>query len=69
MGERFVVMFTNPEGKSLPFHNYVEPSWLTGEDKTPVATESKLSGGLTGGGGPTLLRRQIISGGGQAVVS
>ena len=34
----------NPEVcKSLPFHKYVEPSWLTGEDQTPVATESQLS--------------------------
>ena len=34
----------NPEVcKSLPFHNYIEPSWLTGEDQAPVATESQLS--------------------------
>jgi len=29
--------------KSLPFYDYVKPKWLTGEDQTPVATESKLS--------------------------
>ena len=35
---------TDPEVcSSLPFHKYVEPSWLTGEDQTPVATESEFS--------------------------
>lgn len=29
--------------KSPLFYNYVKPKWLTGEDQTPVATESKLS--------------------------
>ena len=42
-GGLYISTDSSKNHKSLLFKDYVNPSWLTGEDTSPVATEPKLS--------------------------